>query len=97
VRVRAGAEPLCKWCEREAQDQRQPSQISQSQIFETPMLTALDDRGEYGEDRWVGIGLLRSRIVVIVWTEPSEETVRVISVRKALRYERREYEAAIQN
>jgi uncharacterized protein len=61
------------------------------------MLTALDDRGEYGEDRWVGIGLLRSRIVVIVWTEPSEETVRVISVRKALRYERREYEAAIQN
>jgi uncharacterized protein len=67
------------------------------EIWEAPMLTALDDRIDYDEDRWVGIGLLRSRIVVVVWTEPDEETIRIISVRKALTHERAEYEAAIQH
>ena len=28
------------------------------EIFTAPMLTALDDREDYGEDRWIGIGLL---------------------------------------
>ncbi len=67
------------------------------EIWEAPMLTALDDRMEYGEDRWVGIGLLRSRVVVVVWTEPAEDTIRIISVRKALTYERVAYERTIQD
>ena len=67
------------------------------EIWEAPMLAVLDERTDYGEDRWVGIGLLRSRIVVVVWAEPTEDTIRIISVRKALTHERTEYEAAIQN
>lgn len=27
-------------------------------VFQTPMLTRLDTREDYGEDRWIGIGLL---------------------------------------
>ena len=35
-------------------------------IFLSPVLTALDDRFDYGEDRWVGLGLLDERIVYVV-------------------------------
>jgi hypothetical protein len=64
-------------------------------VFEYPMLVNLDDRKDYGEDRWVGIGLMGSiRVIVIVFTEPDEETIRVISFRKATSEERKRYEQA---
>jgi uncharacterized protein len=28
------------------------------EIFTGPILVALDDREDYGEDRWIGIGML---------------------------------------
>ena len=62
-------------------------------IFEAPLLAAPDERAEYGEDRWIGIGLLDGRVVVIVFTELNEHTIRVISLRKALRHERERYGA----
>ena len=34
-------------------------------VFESPMLVGLDDREEYGEDRWIGIGLMENRVVEI--------------------------------
>jgi uncharacterized DUF497 family protein len=49
-------------------------------VFKHPLLTNLDDREEYREDRWTGIGLLDLRVVVIVFTEPQPETIRVISL-----------------
>jgi uncharacterized protein len=67
------------------------------EIFEVPMLIDLDDRFDYGEDRWIGIGQLRSRIVVVVYTEPNDETIRIISLRKALSHERRAYEQTFGN
>ena len=36
------------------------------------MLTGLDEREDYEEDRWIGIGLLRGIVVVIVFTERGE-------------------------
>ncbi len=52
-----------------------------------------DDREDYGENRYIGIGLLSGRrVVVVVYTEPDEETVHLISLQKALSYERRRYE-----
>jgi uncharacterized protein len=65
------------------------------EIFQAPMLTGLDDREDYGEDRWIGIGSLRGQIVVIVFAELDIETIRVISLRKALKHERIKYEQAI--
>jgi uncharacterized protein len=67
------------------------------QTFTKPMLIALDDREDYGEDRWIGIGILESRVVVIVYTEPGEDTIRVISLRKALSHERKRYEQALRD
>jgi uncharacterized protein len=67
------------------------------EIFESPMRTALDRRKDYGEDRWNGIGLLGNRIVVVVFTERGEDTIRVISLRKALKHERKKFEEALRD
>ena len=61
-------------------------------IFAHPLLVNLDERVEYDEDRWVGIGLLQMRVVVIVFTEPAEGEIRIISLRKATSHERKRYE-----
>jgi len=66
------------------------------QIFDGPMLVDLDPRQEYEEERWIGIGLLRNRVVVVVYIERhDEETIRIISLRKALSYEHKRFEECI--
>lgn len=60
-------------------------------VFERPILTALDTREDYGEDRWVGIGFLREQVVTIVFTERDDAT-RIISLRKARKDERTRFE-----
>ena len=67
------------------------------EIFESPMLTAPDTREDYGEERWISIGFLRERVVVIVFAERSNDTIRVISLRKALKHERIRLEKAIRD
>ena len=61
------------------------------------MLVFYDDRQDYGEDRLVAIGLLDGRVVVVVYTEPDQETIRIISLRKALSHERKRYEQYLKN
>ena len=48
--------------------------------------TIKDDRFEYGEERFMTLGMLRDVVVVIAHTETPSE-VRVISMRKATRNE----------
>ena len=67
------------------------------EIFGSPMLIMLDQRPDYGEDRWIGIGLIQRRIAVVVYTEPNEETIRIISLRKALKHERTRYEQVLRD
>jgi hypothetical protein len=50
-----------------------------------------------GEERWIGIGLLDGRVVVVVYTELDEETTRIISLRKALSHERTRDEQYLKN
>lgn len=52
------------------------------EIFTGQHLTRIDDRQEYGEDRYITAGMLDGRIVIMVWT-PRGETCRIISMRKA--------------
>ncbi len=66
-------------------------------IFEYPMLVALDEREDYGEDRYIGIGLLEGRVVVVVFTERSENNIRMISLMKALSDERTRYEQLLRD
>lgn len=68
-----------------------------SSVFDSPMVVWLDTREDYGEERWIGIGVLRSSPVVIVYTEPDEETIRLISARKANKHERKIYKNNVRN
>ena len=51
-------------------------------VFNGVTLTLLDDREDYGEERFVTLGLLQRTVVVIVHTE-KPDVIRVISMRKA--------------
>ncbi|MHC5762947.1 BrnT family toxin [Nostoc sp.] len=61
-------------------------------MFENSMLIELDERFDYGEDRWIGIGFLGNGVAVVVWTERRNNIVRIISARRANRYERQRLE-----
>lgn len=60
------------------------------------MVLMEDDRFDYGERRFVSLGLLRGRVIVVVHTELSDVT-RIISARKATKYEQSIYFQAIAN
>ena len=66
-------------------------------VFDYPMVTFLDQRKEYGEDRWIGIGWLGDVLAVVVYTEPTAGMTRIISARKANRHEQRIYTEEIGN
>ena len=51
----------------------------------------LDERREYGEARITTIGLLRRRMVVVVWTMRGKDR-HIISMRKANDREQRQYQ-----
>jgi len=52
------------------------------EVFAGLTLTVTDDRRDYGETRFITIGLLDSRMVVMVWTW-RDGARRIISLRKA--------------
>lgn len=60
-------------------------------VFEKSMLIDFEDSKDYDEDRWIGIGLMRSIVIVILFTERDKDTIRFISARKATRKERERY------
>lgn len=59
-------------------------------IFEGPTLESWDDRQSYGEDRYIAVGVVETRVMVVVYTERGE-VIRPISARKATRQEREDY------
>jgi hypothetical protein len=68
------------------------------QVFENPLLVKLDDGADYGEDRWTGVGMMHNGIIIVlVFAEREQETIRIISMRKATKNERTSYEKAIKN
>lgn len=66
-------------------------------MFNHPMLTLLDNRENYGEERFVGIGWIQTLIGVVVYVEGHEDTIRIISARKATKQEVHHYEQRIKN
>ena len=59
-------------------------------VFGGYTVTIMDDRFDYGESRFITLGLLSSRVVVITHTE-TDEVIRIISVRKATKNEEANY------
>jgi len=56
--------------------------IEVEKVFEGEIVTILDVRFDYGEERFITLGLLDGRVVVIVHTE-TDDLIRLISARKA--------------
>jgi len=61
-----------------------------AKVFDKPMLIRIDDREDYGEIRWISLGDLGGKIIVLVYTE-KDDTVRFISARRATKNEKRIY------
>jgi len=63
-----------------------------STIFDGPVLTAVDRRWDYGEERLVSLGRLGGRFttVVVVHVDRADAT-RIVSARKATRRETQRY------
>ena len=57
-------------------------------IFDGPLVTVEDTRENYGEPRFVSLGLLHGIPVSLVYTERGD-SIHVISIRKALKHEAR--------
>lgn len=56
-------------------------------VFNHPVLAAIDQREDYGEDRWVALG----------WMAAVVGVVRIISARKATRHEVKHYKQRVWN
>lgn len=63
-------------------------------FYDPGRIEAYDGRNDYGEDRWATIGLAYSTVLYVVYTVRDEETVRLISARKANAQERKQYREA---
>jgi uncharacterized DUF497 family protein len=56
--------------------------VNAEKVFIGATFTFEDNRENYGEQRWVTLGLLDMKVVVIVHTE-AENEIRIISMREA--------------
>lgn len=64
-------------------------------VFSGPCVTFEDKRYNYGEDRFITLGQLEGRVVVIAHT-PRGERTRIISMRKANRREQKTYQERLE-
>ena len=65
-------------------------------MFKFDTITVIDDRFVYEEVRYQTLGLLKSRVILVVHTE-SETVIRIISARRATKYEEKIYFQQISN
>ena len=73
-------------------EQRGLDMARAGEVLEGATLTIEDDRMDYGETRYITIGFLDERMVVLVWT-PRGDVHRIISMRKANDREKAIYES----
>ena len=60
------------------------------QIFRGPLVTFEDERAEYGESRYVTFGIWQAFVVAVVHVERGDR-IRIISIRKATKYETKSF------
>jgi len=64
--------------------------IEVPEMFESETVIVEDTRYPYNEQRYIAIGLLKGRIIVVAYTERGE-VIRLISARKATKNEQINY------
>ena len=72
-------------------EQRGLDMARAGEVLDGDTLTIEDDRMDYGETRYITIGFLDERMLVLVWT-PRGDIHRIISMRKANDREKAIYE-----
>jgi uncharacterized DUF497 family protein len=58
---------------------------------EADFLEIFDDSHSADEERFIAIGPVHRGVIVVVWTERTEETIRIISARFATKKEKQLY------
>ncbi len=66
-------------------------------IFDDTVITALDNRKSYGEDRYISIGMITDIFIIVVVHTNRNGKLRIISARRANERERRKYYEFIKN
>ncbi|HZQ12710.1 MAG TPA: BrnT family toxin [Pseudolabrys sp.] len=62
-----------------------------TEVFDDPFaIELLDDREDYGEDRYITIGMVDGRLLCVAYTMRGD-VIRIISARGAEPHERRRY------
>jgi uncharacterized DUF497 family protein len=70
--------------------------VDAEKIFRGATFTAEDTREDYGEQRFLTLGLLGDQVVSVTHTERGND-IRIISIRKATKHEARYYFSQIVN
>lgn len=60
-------------------------------IWEAERLDERDERHWANEERFISIGPIASGLITVVWTEPADDLLRIISVRTSTKRERERY------
>ena len=61
-------------------------------VFRDPFaIERVDDREDYGEERFVAIGMAEGKVLLFVAYTEREERIRIISARRALQNEQEDY------
>lgn len=64
--------------------------VGVERVFEGETVTVLDDRFDYGEERFVTFGLFEGRVAAVTHTK-SDDVIRIIGVRRATANEEKSY------
>lgn len=63
-------------------------------VFAGTTIDFIDDRLDYGEERWITFGRLKGRLVALVWT-PRGKARHIISMSKANDREQKKFEGQL--
>ena len=87
------------WDETKNQINQRDHQVSfelAREVFADPLALSTMDRVEDGEQRWQTVGMVDGTVILLVAhtvsEQEEEEVLRIISARKATKYERKAYE-----
>ena len=83
--------------EKNAQNQRKHdlSFEEASRLFDSEYLEEYDEEHSEFEDRFIAVGPIERGIIVVVWTERTDEVIRIISARPATKQEKQLYQETI--
>jgi len=70
--------------------------IDVPELFDGDVVIIPDERFDYGENRFIVIGVLKSQVLVVAYTERGDN-IRIISARKATKNEQIYYFQQISN